>query len=481
MFKEVLKNKKVILFIITLLLSIISYSNFLPEFYSVDTVKILKDGYMAYGMKYSIQDARIFSFLIFCIAEIINISLKSLWQILFISAIIISSISVIKVYDIIIKIKPSKNTKTDILIYIISYCFIFNFMYIDALEFAENLIIASSILCYIKSAEEFIIKNRILKGLVFCIVGILFYQGTLNLFIATVIIFLLITKTENKKEKKKKRKLAIIGIISIIIVLLDLGIIKIVKSNMSIVQNSRLSWNFTENITILKKNTPNLIINSVSLFPKYLQISLIGIVLTIVFIQNIIEKKPFKIIEPICIIAVCYLSTLGLSILTPGMLSSINGRMFISTGIIISALFIYAYLRTNIFESKKIEKIIKCGIIIYFSINTLNTINVTRMLKEGNNIDREISYEIQQEIMKYESETQIQIKYLAVRYRNDMETDKKWLRSRKMFRAYNSLVYETYTGEKIEDTTFQIQVYLEYFNRIKNDIKCINDTVYVLM
>ena len=479
MFKEVLKNKKIILFIITLLLSIISYSNFLPEYYSMDTGKIIKDGYMSYGMQYSLQDGRIFSFLIFYIAEIINISLKSLWQILLISAIIISSISVIKVYHIIIKIKPATNKKSDILMYLVSYCFIFNFMYIDGLEFAENLIIAFSILFYIKSAEEIIIKNRNLKGLLFFIIGILFYQGTINLYIATVILFLLISQEANKKQIIKK--LAITGTIAICVVGLDFLIINIIKSNMSVVQNSRLSWDLIENITKLKTNIPNLIIKSVKIFPNYLQIVLIAIILIIIFIKNIKEKQPLKIINPICLIMVCYLSTLGLCILTPGMLTSSNGRMFIPTGIIISALLIYVYVKTNIFERKYLGKAIKIITVSYFIINIINTINVTGMLKEGNNIDREISNEIQQEIKKYENETQIEIKYIAVKYRNDMEADNKWLRSKKMLRAYNALVYKTYTGEEIEDTTFELEIKSKYFNLTEKLIQCIDETVYVYM
>ena len=103
------------------------------------------------------------------------------------------------------------------------------------------------------------------------------------------------------------------------------------------------------------------------------------------------------------------------------------------------------------------------------------------MLKEGNNIDKEISYEIQQEIKKYENEIQIEVKYIAVRYRNDMEADKKWLRSKKMLRAYNSLVYRSYIGEKIEDTSFKPEIQAKYFKEIKKIIKCIEDTVYVYM
>lgn len=476
---KVINKNKILIILGTILLAIISYSNFLPEYYSIDTTKIIKDGYMAYGVQYSLQDARIFAFLIFYLAEIINISLKNLWQIVLISAIIISSISVLKMYNIILKTKPTTNKKIDIFIYMMLYCYIFNFMHIDALEFVENWIIAFSILFYIKSAEEIIINDRKLKGLLFFIIGILFYQGTINLFISTVIVFLLINKNANKKEKIKR--LIIAGFIVISVMSIDFFIINIIKSNMVKVQTSRLSLDLIKNIKIIKTNIPKLIINSASLFPKYLHISLIWIVLIIIFIKNIKEKKYIKIIIPICIIIVCYLTTLGLCILTPGMLTASNGRMFMPTGIIISAILIYAYSNTNLFESKKLGIITKMLIVLYFIINIINTINVTGMLKEGNNIDREISYEIQEKIEKYENQTQKEIKYLAVMYRVDMEADKKWLRSKKMLRAYNSLVYESYTGKKLKDTKFISEIQVEHFNKIKKTIKCIEDTVYILM
>ena len=103
-------NKKTILiFIITLLISIILYINFLPEYYSMDTGKIIENGYKEYGIQYSLQDGRIFAFLIFYIAEIININIKNLVQILLIFALIISSINVLKIYDITLKCKKASN------------------------------------------------------------------------------------------------------------------------------------------------------------------------------------------------------------------------------------------------------------------------------------------------------------------------------------------------------------------------------------
>ena len=67
-------NKKIIvLFIITLLISIVSYINYLPEYYSMDTNKIIKDGYLEYGTMYALQDGRIFSFVIFTVLEFVII------------------------------------------------------------------------------------------------------------------------------------------------------------------------------------------------------------------------------------------------------------------------------------------------------------------------------------------------------------------------------------------------------------------------
>ena len=191
-------KKKLILFIVTFILSIVMYSNFFPEYYSIDTTKIIKDGYMKYGINYSLYDGRIIMFLICSIAEIINIRIKHFNQILLISSLIISSISVLKIYSIIEENKTETNKRFVVLIYLISYCYIFNFMYIDCLAFAECLIMALSVLFYIKAAEEIICKSKVWKGLMFCILGVLTYQGTINTFMSTIVLLLLIAKKYNK-------------------------------------------------------------------------------------------------------------------------------------------------------------------------------------------------------------------------------------------------------------------------------------------
>ena len=152
------------MFIITLLIAMLAYIYFLPGYYSIDTVKIIKEGYVHYATEYSLLDGRIFMFIILNLAGLIKLSLEALIQILLILGIIVSSINVIKIYNVIEECKPTANKKIKILVYMISFCFIFNFMYIDSLEFIEGIIMAFSILFYIKSAEEIVIKNKSLKG-----------------------------------------------------------------------------------------------------------------------------------------------------------------------------------------------------------------------------------------------------------------------------------------------------------------------------
>ena len=477
--KNIIKiNKKIVLvFVITLLISIISYINYLPEYYSIDTTKILSRGYLGYATKYSIQDGRVFSFLIFYIAEILDISMENLWRILLISAITVSSICVIKLYNIITKLKPATTKNIKIALYLIVYCYIFNFMYIDCLEFAECLIMASSIWFYILSAESIVLKKKNLKGILYCIIGIFFYQGTLNVFIATSILFLLIDEKISNKELIKK--LVIIGIATIISVALNFVVMHIAKTYAEIKQATRLKWDLIENLKRIQVYLPKLIVNSLKLFPKYVQLALIGIILVLILISNIKEKKPFKILLPIGLILVCYSTSMAQTILTPSLLTSINGRVFISTGMLISALLIYAYVKTEVFENKYLSIIINLLIVLYFVINMVNTIHKTGMLKTGNDIDRELSYEIQEAIEQYEEETKNEIKFIAIRYRNTIECDKKWLRSKKMMRIYTSNVYRIYTGEILIDTRFEADIKEKYFKTEEPSIKCIDNIVYV--
>ena len=94
------------------------------------------------------------------------------------------------------------------------------------------------------------------------------------------------------------------------------------------------------------------------------------------------------------LILICYLSCLIIGTVNDGLIYSTNGRMFNSIGALISIIIIYIYVKTNIFNEKIFRKIIEMVIVIYFIINLINTIYVTKQFRSYNDKDRQIFLKI---------------------------------------------------------------------------------------
>ncbi len=212
-----LKNKEnIILYFISIIITAISYTAFLKGYYSIDTPKIIQLGYDGYAIAYSFYDGRLIMTLIGLIANIISIGIKQYYILLLIFSIIISSISVIKIYTIVTNIKQPKNKMMKIIVFIAAYTYIFHFMNINNFQFVECIIMSMSILFYILSAEEIILKTNKKMGFIYCLFAILCYQGTINVLISTAILMIIIKDYKiNKKAIKQFFDLVVVCIIAV--------------------------------------------------------------------------------------------------------------------------------------------------------------------------------------------------------------------------------------------------------------------------
>lgn len=129
---------------------------------------------------------------------------KILYIISFFLSLIIGSIAVIKIYEIISKIQEPNTKLKKIVLLILSYTYIFHFMYIDNLTFIENVIMTIGILLYILAVENIVIKNKLATGIIQCILAVATYQGTISIFLLTAALFLFIKKDITRKRKNKK-------------------------------------------------------------------------------------------------------------------------------------------------------------------------------------------------------------------------------------------------------------------------------------
>ena len=194
-------NYNKVLFVSLCVFSSIVYIQFIIGHYATDTYNIAYVGYDTYMKNWYLTDGRIFSAMFLFIMKIFNLSVENANTISLLFAIVITNISVMKIFNWTEKYVQIKNIKEKIILLIICYVIFWNFTYIENMYFLESSIMALSVLFYTMSAISLVEKNKysFLKALMFAILGIISYQGTIGfLFILTA----LLTFIKNPKNYK---------------------------------------------------------------------------------------------------------------------------------------------------------------------------------------------------------------------------------------------------------------------------------------
>ena len=475
------KENKIIFLIVTIIAFLI-YIFFLTGYYSVDTEKIVNLGYDGYAINYSFYDGRIIMGIICMIANSLNINLKVFYIILLSISILISSITVLKIYDIISKYKKT-GIKQKIILVIISFCYIFNFMTINNMEFIECIVMAISVLLYILTAENIIIKKNPKKAFIYAFIAGIAYQGTINILFITTILFALL---ENNKQEKTENKKIIYSIICVIIAIILNIVIKqimeiIIESTM---QSQRLNANIFWNIGKIFKEMPLLIIDSLYLFPKYAYI-IFNIGSLIIIYIYCIKNKQIKIwYNTLFLFVASIVSSLILLIIFDGLQSN-NGRIFGSVGASFSIIWIYVYIKTDIFDNRGvIEKISIILITTFFILNCYNILENTKIFKTANELDQELAKNIANKIEEYEIQTNKKIKYIEIKYSESFKEKVKnyntraFLKSRVLTGNFSHDILKAYTNIDLEKRYFEE----EHLEKVKDEpIVCEDETVYVLI
>lgn len=189
--------------------------HFINGFNTYDTYKMFDLGYETYAKSLFFADGRIFSGIYILIANSFHIFQTDLHKISICICICIVAYTIIYFKNIIIKIYDKQINIY--LIYLLSFITIFNFAYLDIMRFIEMPIIALSVLFYIIAAEEIVIKENNIKALIYLILAVFMYQGTINVF-AIILLFLYMQKYKvlyigNIKDLIKKSLICIIPIL----------------------------------------------------------------------------------------------------------------------------------------------------------------------------------------------------------------------------------------------------------------------------
>lgn len=176
-----IQKKDVIIYTILVIFTLLIFKNFIFMHYSTDTYNIINRGYKEYAIKYSLNDGRPVMSLISLFADFVKMPINVYIISLTVVSIFISCISVIVLKRIYEKYKKPSSKIDEIVLLLICYVTIFNFMFLENMQFAECMVMSLSILFYIISAFLFVenMEKKIIKSILFAVLGILCYQRNL--------------------------------------------------------------------------------------------------------------------------------------------------------------------------------------------------------------------------------------------------------------------------------------------------------------
>lgn len=483
----VIYKKDIISFIIIFVIACITLIGFFPMHYATDTYNIINIGYEEYMMNNSLKDGRIVMAILVFIANVFNMPIEIWIPILLVLAVIISCISVIILRNTILSYKPAKNKWVEVIVLLIAYCTIFNFMYLENLYFAECAVMALSVLVYMLSAKN-VVKRHYVKAILLAMLGVVSYQGTIGTIIVMAMLF---TFLENM-EREKYVKYIILDIIKTIVIMLFVAIAELflIKgicyfTGMTGDRTQDIS-SIINNLKYIFNNFMRVIINTGGMLNDGSFITLLTIVsvlATILFIMYS-EKTVENLVELILIIVVALASSFIASAMS---LSGFNSaRIRFTIGALIGVLFILMYCKSKLFEKVEAPEIIFSFLVIaYMIINIYTYFSITAQHKITNEFEKIEAEKIVTEIEEYENENNIVVDKICIIKKNDnnynLESSKNscvltCIATRCEWGVKGAIQY--YTGRKLEQVDSNY-IDKKEFELSEKQYDCIGDTLYV--
>lgn len=487
-----INKKDIITFISMFVLTCIIFIPFLKGHYATDTYNISNVGYHNYAINWSLKDGRIIMAIIGVIANKINITIEAYVFITLFCALVISNITVMVLNKIIKRYKQPQNIIQEIILILISYITIFNFMYFENMYFVECIVMATSVLLFIIAADILVQKNKkhIIKSLILTIIGVICYQGTIGIFFAFVILFSILKNKNNIKQIVID--LIKCGLIALVAVLLNIIVVKIIEKIFQMKQNrlGQISKIFNNILTIIV-TLPNILQETCNLFPKNALLLFLSILTLIIIIYQINTLKQnnnilYKYIA-ILIITIAGSCTTYLLTLT----SFYTGRLRNALGALVGIIFIFLYAETTVFEKKgKLNLLTVITLISFVIINIINCQSIMLQHKEVNRLEKLEVEEIEEYINQYEKSTGNKVTKIAkIPVFNNM--DKTYFPNTKNKTSFTHNAVRTswaadgvinfYTNRNLENVTITLEE-KEFYMKNKEterEYKCIEDTLYV--
>ena len=309
----------------------------------------------------------------------------------------------------------SQEIKNNVISILISTLIIVNPFSIELFVYIEKGIMLLSVLLCILAVEQikkFFEGNKksIILALIFMILANCCYQGTVGLFVAISLLYI-IKYSKNIKE----------FIVNNIVVALTYGIPAIL--NFILVRflftNERVAGEIilSESVVKILQGTKRMLVNTYDLLPKYVFIIMIMILLGIIIYQAIkkkisSKKKILEISGAFYLIAGTLFATVAPQILQDTSSIWFVARSSYSMAAIIGLLVMYVFMKTEIHI--KMKNGILFILVAFLLLQFVSFMSFTIDNYIGNYMDKTVTLEINRLISEYEEETGIQITEISI-------------------------------------------------------------------
>lgn len=480
-------KKDIITFIIIFVIACITLIGFFPMHYATDTYNIINIGYEEYMMNNSLKDGRLVMGVLVFIANILNMPIEIWIPILLVLAIIISCISVMILRNIILSYKPAKNKWVEVIVLLVSYCTIFNFMYLENLYFAECAVMALSVLAYMLSARN-IVKKHYIKAILWAMLGVVSYQGTIGTIAVMALLFTFLENTGKEKFVKHiildmAKTIAVMLFVAVAELLIIKGICAITGMTGDRTQGINEIIN---NIKYIFANFMEVIVNTAGMLNDGAFITLLtifgvgGIILFITYSEKPVEN----LVELILIIIVSIASSFIASAMS--LSGFYSARIRFTIGALIGVLLIHMYCKSKLFnKTDSFEIVFSFLVISYTIINMYTYFSITMQHKKTNDFEKNEANKIESSIATYENENNIKVDKICIikKSQNNYKLESSrnscvptYIATRCEWGIKGALQY--YEGRKLTQTEAN---YLENktFKLSEEQYKCIGDTLYI--
>ncbi len=396
------KNQCKILFLMGALITL----PYLVPHFALDSYTLLCNSYINYSTIF-FKAGRIVSGAFYCLFEILHLPFNTVSVLSTILSIVILTLSIKELLDI-IELK-NKDTKSKyIIILILCFSMLYNFMSMEFFVFMESFVMFLGVLCCLKSLKHLLLdakKNKVIS-LLYLILAISCYQGVLCMYIPLVLFFVL-TDNISIKEKISKIILSIIYygisfVYSFILIKISNLLLKtadVKTGNMDIIYNIKY-------IPKLIKNTFTTLFDFYN--PKLFYLLLITLLVCLICLKS--KNRLIKLANILLILVSIIVFAFVPNVVMSSTANYTAPRMLISIGMIIPVIILYIVLNYDM----KLNKIINIVVIIiclvnfsYVSFNYFRNFNIG--IKTYSRDQKYVSL-LANNIERYEKDKKIKIK-----------------------------------------------------------------------